>query len=285
MDLTASPAQASGPSASRDNSPLVELVAELRWVSPTSVPPQQQPGGGVTFVIGGPSKIDEFFMQFGARASAMGYTEVERLGLAGFPLMMHQPVFRFKKPGAAEDGSLFQVGPGLFTANALPPYESWERFGPLVRQGVRAMLETRPREEREIPFIGASLRYIDAFTHHHTGGRDVMSFLRDVFHLEVSIPIALSRHLASGSAIVPLLQFQVPMSNGFRMHLAIGEGTSPSGQTIMMDTSVSAGTLQPDEDSVMGALNLAHDAIRESFEALIRPIDHLMPRRQPGAAQ
>lgn len=285
MKPRADAAQEASTNASRDNSPLVELVAEIRWLPPAPSSPPQQLGAGVTFIASGPSRVDEFFMQFGAKASALGYTEVERLGMAGFPLVMHQPVFRFKKSGAAEDGSLFQVGPGLFTANAFPPYKSWERFGPLVREGVRAMLATRPREERAAPFIGASLRYIDAFTPSHTEGRDVMTFLREVFRIEVSIPDALSRHLLLGSTIVPLLQLQVPMSNGFQMNLAIGEGTSPNGQTIMMDTSVAAGALPADENAVMDALNVAHDSIRESFEALIQPIDHLMPRSKLEATQ
>lgn len=284
MNLRADATQGANPSASRDNSPLVELIAEMRWAPPSPAQPPQQLGGGVMFVAGSPSKVDEFFMQFGAKANSLGYTEVERLGMTGFPLVMHQPVFRFKKAGAEEDGSLFQVGPGLFTANALPPYESWERFGPVVRNGVRAMLATRPREERDAPFLGASLRYIDAFTSHHTAGRDVMTFLRDVFRINVSIPDALSRHLPEGSAILPMLQLQVPMPSGMHMSLAIGEGTSPTGQTIMMDMSVSSGPLPATEDAVMNALNVAHDAIRESFEALIQPIDHLMPRRQAGVA-
>ncbi len=285
MNLRADAAQEADTSASRDNSPLVELVAEMRWLPPAFATPHQQLGGGMTFMAGGPSKVDEFFMQFGAKASALGYTEVERLGMAGFPLVMHQPVFRFRKPSEVADGSLFQVGPGLFTANAFPPYKSWESFEPLVREGVRAVLATRPREEREVPFLGVSLRYIDAFTERHTGGRDVMSFLRDVFRIEVAIPDALSRHLPSGSAIVPLLQLQVPMSNGMHMNLSIGEGTSAMGQTIMMDTSVASAALPATEEAIMGALNVAHDAIRESFEALIQPIDHLMPRRQVGADQ
>lgn len=272
-------------SASRQNSPLVELVAEMRWLPPSPPAAPQQFGAGVTFLASGPSKVDEFFMQFGAKASNLGYTEVERLGMSGFPLVMHQPVFRFKKPSESEDGSLFQVGPGLFTANAVPPYESWERFGPLVEEGVIAMLATRPREERDAQFLGASLRYIDAFTSHHTGGRDVMTFLKEVFQIEIAIPKAVTRHLREGSGVLPMLQLQVPMSNGLQMNMAIGEGTTQLGPAIMMDTSVSTGVLTPTKEAVMTALNLAHDAIRESFEALIQPIHHLMPRKQMNVAQ
>lgn len=264
-------------SAARENTPLVELIVELKWLSP-SAPAMQAQNTPILISSPQPSKVDEFFMQFGARIHSHGYTEVERLGVSGFPLMLHQPVFRFRRKQDTNDGSLFQIGPGLFTANAVPPYESWEKFNPIVIQGVSAVIESRPQEEKEQEFIGASLRYIDAFMPRHTGGRDLIPFLEEVLGIKIAIPNAISKHIPSGLRPTPMLQLQVPVEGGFMMNLMVGEGMTPDGPAIMMDTSVSSVAAIPAQtSSVMGALNLAHNLIRETFSDLIKPVDHLMP--------
>ncbi len=263
--------------AARENTPLVELIVELKWLPPNA-PATQVQNAPILISSSQPSKVDEFFMQFGSRIHSVGYTEVERLGMSGFPLIMHQPVFRFKQKKDANDGSLFQVGPGLFTANAIPPYESWEKFNPIVIQGISAVIESRPQEEREQEFIGTSLRYIDAFMPRHTGGRDLIPFLEEVLGIKISIPDAISKHIPKGLRPTPMLQLQTPIEGGLVMNLLIGEGMTPDGPAIMMDTSVSSViAISPHVSSVMDALNSAHDVIRKIFTDLIKPVDYLMP--------
>lgn len=264
-------------SAARENTPLVELIVELKWLPPNA-PTMQVQNAPIIFSSPQPSKVDEFFMQFGARIHSNGYTEVERLGASGFPLILHQPVFRFRRKQDINDGSLFQVGPGLFTANAVPPYESWEKFNPIVIQGVSAAIESRPQEEKNQEFVGASLRYIDAFMPRHTGNRDLIPFLEEVLGIKIEIPNAISKHIPFGLKPTPMLQLQTPLQGGLMMNLMIGEGMTPAGPAIMMDTSVSSIAAIPAQiSSVMSTLNSAHNLIRETFTDLIKPVDHLMP--------
>ena len=69
-------------SAARENTPLVELIVELKWLSPNA-PAMQAQNTPILISSPQPSKVDEFFMQFGARIHSHGYTEVERLGVSG----------------------------------------------------------------------------------------------------------------------------------------------------------------------------------------------------------
>lgn len=267
--------------AARENTPLVELVAEARWL-PNGLPEGVAGVAGVPLMQGPDNRTDEFFMRFGAAVAGSGYSSVERLFS---PVqVLYQPVFRFKKPADANDSSLYQVGPGLFTANALPPYESWEKFGPVVRDGVRALLASRPRGEEAKDFLSASLRYIDAFRDDHTGGRDIHSFMQEVMGIEVNVPDSVTKNLAPGAKLVPVLQLQVPMRDGLEMSLSIGQGMWNGSVSIMMDTSVSTTLpIQASEGALMAAFDSGHASIRETFFGLMGKIMHVMPPKAKAA--
>ncbi|MCG9027009.1 TIGR04255 family protein [Laribacter hongkongensis] len=268
-------------SASRENAPLVELVAELRW-NPSVEPSEQMTGGpSLTFIAAHSSAPESFFMRFAGLAHSLGHTDQERVVPLGFPMLAHQTVHRFKRQEEGSVRSLYQVGPGIFSANAVPPYESWhKKFEQVVHQGVEALLKSRPEAEADAIFTGLSLRYIDAFNASHTGGRDIESFLKDVFKISVDVPHAWSQHLYPESKIKPMIQLQIPMKDGFVMQVGIGEGIVNSQPAILLDTSVSATLPVPAKlDAVMTSFNLAHDAIAATFEELIQPIEHLIPKK------
>lgn len=272
-------------SPSRGNAPLVELIAELRW-APSPVGTQLAEGGGLgpTLITGNTNALEGFFMRFGGAVSHnLAHTETERLVPGGFPIMAHQPVYRFKHLEAGETRSLYQVGAGLFSANAVPPYESWSKFKPVIRGGVEALLASRSPEERESSFSAISLRYIDAFGPAHTEGRDVGPFISEVLGIQVAIPDALSRHQRQGAYLKPMVQLQIPMEKGLVMNVAIGEGVANSQTAIMMDTSVSTTFPVPANiDAVMEVYEQAHEAISYSFGQLVKPIEHLMPFKSQG---
>lgn len=270
---------------SRENAPLVELIAELRWDPAIRTDEQIRTAGlGPTFVATQTNALDEFFMRFGAAIHGKGYTETERLVPSGFPIIGHQPVYRFKDKQVGATQSLYQVGAGMFSANAVPPYESWEGFEPVVRKGVEVLLSARSRDEADRPFSATNLRYLDAFRPLHTQGRDVATFLKEVLGISITIPHALSQHLRPGGMMKPLVQLQIPMMDGMLMSVGIGEGAVNREPVIMMDTSVSTTLpVAPAIEAVMKVLNLAHDAIHASFSGLVKPIEHLMPLKTQAA--
>ncbi|MNL24385.1 hypothetical protein D3C87_1458160 [compost metagenome] len=267
-------------STSVENAPLLELIAELRW-RPAGLPPEVETAAGPTVIPLQTNGLHEFFMRFGGEVHGAGYSEVKRLVPESFPMLAHQPIYRFNSQSEGRTKSLYQVGPGLFTANAVPPYESWSSFGPLVQSGVKALLKSRDVGERNTPFLGATLRYLDAFGPSLTEGRDSATFVRDVLGIQIELPSALTQHLQPGAAWKPFLQFHIPVRSNVLLAVAIGDGVANDTPVVLMDTAVSfAFPIAPDADAVMVAFNEAHELIASSFKKLMAPIAHLMPEKK-----
>ncbi len=111
------------------NPPLIEMIAELRWSGQwQSTIPVIMPGAN--------GYAEAMFLQWTARMGALGYEHVERLVPVGFPLPLDAPTLRVKQKTGMPQNTLFQLGPQLFTANATPPYLSWQDFAPTAREGV-----------------------------------------------------------------------------------------------------------------------------------------------------
>lgn len=267
-------------SASVENAPLLELIAELRW-KPAGLPQESGSSAGPAIIPPSAKGLHEFFMRFGAEVQAAGYTNVMRLVPDPFPMLAHQPVYRFNSQNEGGTKSLYQVGPGLFSANAVPPYESWSSFGPIVKAGVKALLKARDSAEHDAQFVGATLRYLDAFGPVLTEGRDSARFIREVLGIQIELPPALTQHLQAGAAWKPFLQFHIPVRPGVLLALAIGDGIANDAPAILMDTSVSfSSALPPEPVALMAAFDEAHDLIASAFKNLMAPISHLMPQKK-----
>lgn len=269
-------------SESVENAPVIEVIAELRW-TPISLPGELLSAGGPRMIM--PSmagRTNEFFNRFTERVRGLGYTNVTRLIPEPFPILVHQPVVRFDSPEGGSAKSLYQVGPGLFSANAVPPYDSWStNFSKTVSGGVQALLETRDAAEREVSFNGATLRYLDAFGSHLTEGRDSLAFTREVLGISVDLPKAMTQNMQEGAAWKPFLQFHVPIESGMVMSVAIGDGLANDQPAVLMDWSLICSLeLKSDPIELMKFFGRAHDIIYQSWKEMMKPISHLMPRKK-----
>jgi uncharacterized protein (TIGR04255 family) len=265
--------------------PLVEIIAELRWgrLPPLSVQRNQTITMPLQMAGLDANKLEEFFMRFGGELYQQGFNRAERLVPAGFPLLPFQPVYRYRKSVEADASVLFQAGSGLFSANAIPPYRSWETFAPVVQAGVGALLKTREETEKALPFTSVSLRYIDAFNPELTEGRDIGAFIKDILGITVALPEALTKHIQTGKSVKPNLQFAAPLSNGMLMHTNIGEGLVHNQAAIIMDTTIATtAEVSPDKDAIMTALNSARAVIHEIFFDITKPIEQLMQPTDGG---
>jgi uncharacterized protein (TIGR04255 family) len=258
------------------NAPLVELIAELRWGG--STPIAQAPDQPVVFRLALPgTKDEEMYMHLSAIMSRGGYSRLERLLPPGVPLPPTQVACRFRPSDPSDQSPLFQVGPCVFTANALPPYKSWASFAPEVEKGISWLFEAHDRAGLKRPALNLAMtRYIDAFDARLTGGRDVHSFLREVMGLQVLLPPAL-RELATDTAkIVPTLQFMVPASVG-QVRISFAEGNKGNEAAIMMDTTVVIQReIGPDVKRAIAALTEGRQVIHDLFLKLTAPIHELM---------
>lgn len=257
------------------NAPLIEIVAELRWAHNPASATQIQPG--VPVLVLNSSKLDEFFMRFGGEIYHSGFQKTERLVPSEFPMMLHQPIFRYRKDSGTDGAVLYQTGPGIFSANAIPPYKSWDIFSPVVQSGVEALLRSRDEIEKEFSFNTISLRYIDAFGPTLTQGMDVETFLREILGVTIGLPEAISNVIAPDMKVKPHIQLSLPINETTTMNLTLAEAMVNNDLAIIMDcTVVTSGEIAPTADAVMSALNASHNLIHDMFINLTSKINQLM---------
>ena len=110
-------------------------------------------------------------MKFGMLMAQKGYGRVERLAPAGMPLPPQFIAYRFRPTSPDQQSPLFQIGKGIFSANAVPPnYQSWGSFCPIVRSGIEMLIAAhRGTGEPPPEFSQALVRYIDVFNDTSTG--------------------------------------------------------------------------------------------------------------------
>jgi uncharacterized protein (TIGR04255 family) len=257
--------------------PLVEIIAEGRWVPPQQVliSPQQPVAFQVPFLLGG-SKQDEFFMRLGAKLHQKGFQAVERIVPPGFMTLLYQPIYRYKQ--AAEQSSvLYQAGAGLFSAHGIPPYRSWDQFATFVESGFGALIESRDAAEKNTRFSTVSLRYIDAFTPELTEGRPGPVFMADVLGISISLPNVLRGVVKSGSPPQYALQLTLPISQDTALNVNWAEGQVHGKAALIMDTTVTCNReTNPDIAEVMTVLRSAHELVHHVFIELTAPIRSLM---------
>lgn len=253
------------------NAPLVEIIAELRW----GQQPQPAQAPAFTFMTVDSGKLDEFFMRFGAQAFQLKFQRAERIVPPGFPIIPYQPVFRFRNEGGT---SLFQVGGGLFTANAIPPYKSWTEFAPVVEGGIGALLQCRGDAEKELPFTSISLRYIDAFKPSLMEGRTTAQFLGDVLGFKVALPERIAAHMGGSGTYKPTLQLSIPLRNSMTMNLTAGEGIVNNNEpsAVLDMTILATGPIDPAVPVAMAVLHEARSIIHSTFVEITKPIHKLM---------
>lgn len=256
------------------NPPLIELSAEIRWARSGAVNPAEPQIPGMAGLT---SRDEEFFMRFGAKAAADGYSRFERTVPPGFPLPLFQAVYRFRKLPSESGTTIYQIGPGVFVANITPPYDSWESFRPVVKRGTEFLVETRSEEERASPFTSVSLRYIDSFRKEFIGDLSFEKFLRTMLGFSVELPPALQSEVTNREHIKYVLQLVIPLKSDQQMRVNLGEGFINNEPSLIMDTVVtSVNHIAPNVDDIMTALDAAHDVQRRTFVEMSRNLHDAM---------
>jgi uncharacterized protein (TIGR04255 family) len=259
------------------NAPLLELIAEVRWQPPYATVPTVQPGVQVSLPIGfGSIQIDNFLHQFGGEVYKRGFQRMERVYPSGLPIVQGQTIARYRSDSPDSKTVIYQVGAGLFSANAIAPYRTWNHFRPKVETGIEVLLATREESEKTVPFNPVSLRYIDSFKSDLSGGRDVAGFLSEVLKIHVNLPNAISQHLAAGKSPKPYVMLAIPSEKGI-LRLNVGEALVNGENTILLDMTFSTESpIMPEKSAIMNAFDTAHSIIHKTFVELTSPIHDLM---------
>jgi uncharacterized protein (TIGR04255 family) len=261
------------------NAPLVEMIAELRWGEAPQ--PAQQ---GVQIVMQGMGpEVDQFFMRLGGEVYQHGFRRAERLVPPGFPIFPFQPVFRYRKDATDDNSVLFQAGQGLFSVNAVPPYRSWTTVSEIVKTGVTALLKARAPNDKDRPFTGVNLRYINAFGPKLTKDRSVGEFIEDVLGFSLALPSGVSKQIKHGCQPKPQIQLSIPLDSGASMAFLIGEGKIKNDNVFIMDMTISCEEpVAADVEAVMTAFTNARNVIHSMFVDLTMPIHDLLEPIKDG---
>lgn len=138
-----------------DHAPLVEVIAEVHWELKTLESNPQ-------------ARIDPYFDifrdQFLDALKSHGFAHEERLFPKEIPieLLPYKPHLLLREQ--QNQWPLFQIGPGLFTANIIPPYSGWNEFRETLIIGLEALVSSYPLAPKTMNIGRTELRYIDAFT-------------------------------------------------------------------------------------------------------------------------
>lgn len=263
--------------------PLIELVMELRWIPKGSTPlepaPIQLQGQQGPSVFLGGTKQEEFYMRAGGELYRTGFDRSERLLPAGAPFALYQPVFRFRSESQGRRSILYQVGYGMFSVNALPPYDSWDKFLPFVSEGVQVLLGSRAEADQGQAFSQVTLRYINFFGEDLTRGLSASAFASEILGISTSLPPAFDP-IATGQVKNFVTKFDLPIETG-SLTVSVGDGDFRNRHGILLDTSVSAVGIDPGQDEIMRFLHSAHAVIHRLFVKLTEPI-HVLMQPQTG---
>lgn len=214
------------------NAPLAEIICEVRWGDGRS-------GQDPSIILGGDEST---FVRLGIELGKDGFDNLERLLPSGFPVQAGQVLYRYRS-GSAQQNVLYQAGTGVFTANGLPPYSSWDDFAPVLLRGAQALFAVAPFERGQ-PFE-LVVRYIDAFSESALAGISQLDFIEKIVGVNY-IPTKAALQF-SKDAMLKSVRFNAVhvASNGAKVVLDVGQGSIEGREAIVMHTVAHSAPVVP----------------------------------------
>lgn len=256
------------------NAPLVEVIAEIKW---RLIPISTVPNGGV----------DQHFEALESKLLPhlieLGYNNVQRLTPPEIPLEMlaHTAIYRCRT--AKDKWPLIQFGPGVVSANVVPPYEGWDSFWPVVQQAIGSVFSESIHGSNKPKIESIVIRYIDAFTSKH-GADSPQQFMADHLSLAVGIPKHVIDSLGTGvvgSDVGVHQSFEVSKPEGATCLVRCNSGAVNQTPSVILDTQIRSqpGASWSSESDVAEWVREAKGSLKEIFEAMIS--DDLREKMEP----
>ncbi len=212
------------------NAPLFEAIAEVRW---QLQPLQVLPGAAVD------PYFDKTSAAFRRKVAEAGFTHSERLTPSEAPLELfaHKPVWRFRQQ--ADVWPLFQLGPGILTANVVPPYGGWKTFREFIRLGVQFLSESHPLWSDDFETSALQLRYLDGFRPAH-GMNDYTDFAQTGLNLSLQYPEWMLADAVPDPAPEAVVQYRVLLNSpaGGLGRVALKPGKVHNESAAILDMSI-----------------------------------------------
>ncbi|MFN0300447.1 MAG: TIGR04255 family protein, partial [Burkholderiales bacterium] len=197
----------------------------------------------------------------------------------GFPLAPFQVAYRYRPTVPEDNATLYQLGNGVFSANALPPYKNWDQFKPVIERGIRIRNEAFTRLSIEPPpFSSGIVRYIDAFQGPLLGERTTREFLADVLGFKLTVPSIVEKVCTDPRQLIPQLQLVLPVGPG-QLQISLSDGQVKNQPAVIVDTSVIMNRpIATDPSSAVKELTEARNVIHDVFMQIALPLhDYMKP--------
>jgi uncharacterized protein (TIGR04255 family) len=243
------------------NAPLIEVIAEIRWAL--------QPLGALPGAA-----VDPHFeitsQELTGAAKALGFATIETLVPPEVPreFLAYQPILRFRKRAGL--WPLFQIGPGVFSVNIVPPYDGWSSFKPTLEGAVDAFLKSYPAANKLLKITNISLRYMDAFTVEH-GRRKPAEFLKAGLGITVGMPDVVRQKLSlqdEPESVSLEMAYRLPM--GASLHIKALQGSRDNTPATMVELICfpDGSSVKNETPDLMRWFDDAHAVLSDAFETL-----------------
>ena len=237
---------------------------------PNSVP-------GPQLMVSSGNQHEKLFTEFGRQIGEYGFVRAERLALLGMPILPYQPVYRFRRQ-SEELPVIFQIGAGIFSAFAVPPYRTWQDFSAIAKEGLISLRLAAADAEVPITLQSAVLRYIDAFSGNLLRGLEPSRFVRDTLGITVTAP-RIARAGFTQEPAERVVQLAGSTGSG-SLTLTVAEGIREGAPAVFADWV--AAVMLPsaykfdDENALLEKLDEAHNIVLHMFLSLTEPLRDAM---------
>lgn len=257
--------------------PLVEIIAELRWVPQGSTPAEPVvPEQAITQTIFlGGTKQEEFYIRLGDALHQDDFNRSERMIPPGMPFVLQQPVYRFRSAASDKMSVIYQVGYGIFSVHGIPPYHSWSKFMPFVERGFDRLIQCRPEADKAEAFNQGSLRYIDFFGEQLTRGKGIQEFTSGVLGVSTSFPKSVMKNAISDEVRNLFAKLVLPTKFG-ELNVSVGDGQFDNQPGVLLDSTGSFTNVAPELRKILEKFDLAYNVLHELFFEMTRPLHEFM---------
>ena len=247
-----------------ENAPLVEVIFEVFW----KIHKIEALDGA--FID---PKYADLTKSFSNEISKKGYTYIEHLVPSEIPIeyLGKTPHIRFRQE--KDKWPLYQIGPGIFTANNTPPYKGWNEMRKNIFDGLDVLYHSYPLANDLLLPEKISLRYIDGFTASH-GMKNINDFISNYINIDLNIGNELvDNFIDDSNKIMPHAEFRFPIKNTQKnLLLKLAPGKSKNENALILEMNISS---TMDESSNINKAKIkkwaddSHEILRTFFQQLL----------------
>ncbi len=247
-----------------ENAPVVEVIAEVLWELRSIL------GSNLAYDPFFDDLADTFGSYFKDKEKTFSYSERVVPSEVPQEILSHKPIFRYRE--VKEGWPLYQIGPGIFTANVVPPYEGWLTFFPVISEGLKALYAKYPLADRHLKPVTLRLVYINAFGRAHGYEKQQEDFIKEGLHFNIVPPAELSEYIEEGhTTIISEFNFKLRKLENSYATVKLGSGLRDGIPVLIVENVIYKNVvgLNLRTEQIETWFSDAHDKNHEIFEAYI----------------